>query len=305
MRWGRAYFALQAPAGAAWWIGVAVSPFIRETTLGSLDPLIVAVFDLPLFVLASALAAFAVRAAAWTATVWTLLVAVALAGYAIVTTEAGWGVLVMIAAAGGSVIGLALVVLGRIPTEWIIAGPFAFRPAAVHRPTGHLASTFGQLVLFWGFFLAAVPLLIEMFEDRLGLGIPFGPYATWAGAALLLPASALGIWSAITMALIGQGTPLPAAMASQLVVAGPYRFVRNPMAVAGITQGVAVGLMLSSWLVVGYALIGSVLWNYAVRPLEEADLAARFGEPYRRYQRAVRCWIPRIPEHRREVAAVD
>jgi protein-S-isoprenylcysteine O-methyltransferase Ste14 len=92
----------------------------------------------------------------------------------------------------------------------------------------------------------------------------------------------------------GAGTPLPSAMPNHLVIAGPYRWVRNPMAVAGITQGVAVGLVLGSWLVIAYSMIGSLLWNYAVRPLEEADLEERFGAEFRQYRDAVRCWIPRV-----------
>lgn len=45
-----------------------------------------------------------------------------------------------------------------------------------------------------------------------------------------------------------------------------------------IVQGVAVGLILSSWLVIVYAIAGSLLWNYAIRPLEESDLETRFGD---------------------------
>ena len=53
-------------------------------------------------------------------------------------------------------------------------------------------------------------------------------------------------------------------------------------------------MMLSSWFVVLYALAGALMWNYAVRPHEEADLAARFGTDYDRYRQAVRCWVPRL-----------
>ena len=115
------------------------------------------------------------------------------------------------------------------------------------------------------------------------------------GVAVFVLASALGVWSAITMSTLGEGTPLPMATAKRLVVAGPYRWVRNPMAIAGIVQGVAVGLILSSWLVVVYALAGSLLWNYAVRPHEEADLVGRFGDSYREYRGRVRCWLPTKP----------
>ena len=56
------------------------------------------------------------------------------------------------------------------------------------------------------------------------------------------------------------------------------------MAVAGIVQGVAVGIILQSWLVVAYAVAGSLVWNYAVRPLEESDLRKRFGDEFQQYR---------------------
>jgi protein-S-isoprenylcysteine O-methyltransferase Ste14 len=70
------------------------------------------------------------------------------------------------------------------------------------------------------------------------------------------------------------------------------------MAVAGLAQGVAVGVFLGSPAVVLYALSGGPVWNVFVRPWEEADLERRFGEPYRRYRAAVRCWRPRFPGYR-------
>lgn len=296
MLWGRLYFAAQALAGAAWWIAVALSPAVRGATLGSLDPVAVAAADIPLFVVASAVAALGVRPAAWVATVWTLLVAVALAVYATVTTEAGWGVLVMAAAAACSLVALCLVLRGRVPTEWIVAGPFAFRPAPPRsRAVLHVLATAGQIVVFWGFFLVVAPLLLSFLEQRWAVGVVLPPFTRVVGVVVLVLACGLGLWSAVSMSVRGQGTPLPSAMPNRLVVAGPYRFIRNPMAVAGIVQGAAVGLLLSSWIVVAYALLGSLLWNYAVRPLEEVDLRQRFGEEYRRYSASVRCWVPRWP----------
>ena len=174
-------------------------------------------------------------------------------------------------------------------------GPFAFRPAALGSRAANVATTFAQLIVFWTVLLGAVPLVLAYLENRWSLTIGFPPIFAVAGAVLLVLASAVGIWSAVTMSVRGDGTPLPVAMPTRLVVSGPYRFIRNPMAAAGITQGVAVGLLLSSWLVVGYALVGSLLWNYAIRPWEEADLESRFGTEYRRYREEVWCWVPRLP----------
>jgi len=290
-RW---YFAAQACAGAAWWLAVLLSPFVRHLTLGGLDPLPIAVSDIPLFVIASAVAAFGVRVAAIVATSWTCVVAIALAGYATVTGEAGWGVLVMAVAAGGSVLALCLIVWGLVPTRWLIAGPFAFRTAGARSTAAMLVATAAQVVVFWGMFLVVGPVILVALEHRWRVGLVFPAFAQPVGIVVLVLASVLGIWSAAAMVVAGRGTPLPVAMPSQLVVVGPYRFVRNPMAVAGIVQGVAVGLVLSSWLVVAYAVIGSVIWNLAVRPHEEADLEERFGADFSRYRAAVRCWVPRL-----------
>lgn len=284
---------MQAIAGTAWWLAVFVSPVVRDATLGTLDPVAVAVFDVPLFVVGSTLAAAGLRGAAIVATGWTAFVAIALAGYATLTTEAGWGALVMAPAAACSVVALCLVLLGRVPTESIIRGPFAFRPARPGRtPTGHLASTFGQIVVFWGLFLVAIPGVIAVVEVRWGLALVFPTFTGAIGVVAFVLASLLGLSSAVAMSMLGDGTPLPSAMPNRLVVAGPYRWVRNPMAVAGIVQGVAVGLIVSSWLVIVYAVAGSLLWNYVVRPLEESDLEERFGSAFLQYRDAVRCWIP-------------
>ncbi|MFF2051831.1 methyltransferase family protein [Leifsonia sp. NPDC058194] len=294
-RWGRAYFALQAAAGGAWWIAVFLSPPVRNATLGGLEPLVVAVLDIPLFVVSSAVAAFGSRVAAVVATGWTILVTVGLGVYATVTGAAGWGVLLMLAASGLSVLALCSVVLGRLPAEWVVSGPFRFRPATARRSAAaHVVATFAQIAAFWGFFLAALPAVIAFLEERWGFHMSFPPGAVVTGLVVLALASALGIWSGAIMSALGDGTPLPAAMPNLLVVAGPYRWVRNPMALAGIVQAVAVGLVLQSWMVVVYALIGSLVWNLLVRPFEEADLEQRFGAEFARYRANVRCWIPRI-----------
>jgi protein-S-isoprenylcysteine O-methyltransferase Ste14 len=293
-RHGRLYFALQAVAGLAWWVAVFAVPGVHGATLGGIDPVVMAALDIPLFVIASALAAFGIRWAVWMATTWTVLVTVGMVSYATLTGLAGWGAVLMIAAAAGSVAAAMLVLLGRLPAEWIIRGPFAFRLARPGSTGDHVRRTGTQLVLFWGLFLVVFPLVIVALERRWGLDVPVPVVVPILGVVLLVAASALGIWSAVTMSTLGEGTPLPSATARNLVIAGPYRFVRNPMAVAGIAQGAAVGLIAGSWLVVVYAVAGSFVWNELVRPLEEADLEARFGAEYAAYRDRVACWVPRV-----------
>lgn len=90
----------------------------------------------------------------------------------------------------------------------------------------------------------------------------------------------------------GEGTPLPLDQTNALVVSGPYRFVRNPMAIAGIGQGLAVACLFQSIPILAYSLLGALVWQVVVRPFEERDMINRFGEDYLNYRRNVTCWLP-------------
>lgn len=291
---GRAYFAVQAVAGAVWWLGVFTWPTVREATLGGLDPLLIALCDVPLFVVGSACAALGSRLAVWITAVWISLVAVGMVAYATITTLAGLGAVAMVAATVGSIVAALLTLTGTIPRELVFVGPFAFRVASRSGPARHLVATFVQIMVFWGLFLGIIPAVIVWFEHRWALTVPAPGWLTLGGGVAFALTSALGLWAAISMATVGRGTPLPRATAAHLVVTGPYRFVRNPMALSGIGQGISVGLMHGSWLVVLYAWCGSLLWNWVIRPGEEKDLEERFGDEFRAYAARVRCWVPTL-----------
>src|SRR3712207_7468102 len=57
--------------------------------------------------------------------------------------------------------------------------------------------------------------------------------------------------------------------------------------------------LFRSPLATAYAIIGSIGWNYVVRPWEELDLQRRFGSAYEQYRDSVRCWIPRLRPDRK------
>lgn len=76
---------------------------------------------------------------------------------------------------------------------------------------------------------------------------------------------------------------------------GPYAWVRNPMALAGLAQGAAVACWHGSVVVAAYVLVGGLVWHFLARPLEEHDLAQAFGADFERYRSRVPLWIPRRP----------
>ena len=195
----RLYFAVQALAGVAWWIAAALSDDVRRLTLGDLPAGLVAVFDIPLFVIGSAVIAAGFRWAVWVAVPWTAIVAAGMAVYATATGLAGWGALVMVIAAGASAAAGIVLLCGRAPVEWLVTGPLAFRPAASIRTRALLARTGLQTLFFWGTFLVVIPIVVSLVEARWSLRIEVPFVVHLAGGVLLVAATALGIWSAVSM----------------------------------------------------------------------------------------------------------
>lgn len=167
-----------------------------------------------------------------------------------------------------------------------------FNPARSNNRFWNLFKTFFQTSIFWLLFLFLIPIGILKIETSLAIN-GFQPIKE-IGWILFTIFSILGLYSGYTMSWVGEGTPLPLDCPNKLVIKGPYKFVRNPMAVAGIGQAVCVGIILGSFMVILYALSGAILWHILVRPIEENDLAQRFGEQYQEYRSRIKCWIPRI-----------
>jgi protein-S-isoprenylcysteine O-methyltransferase Ste14 len=94
----------------------------------------------------------------------------------------------------------------------------------------------------------------------------------------------------------GRGTPAPMAPPQRLVVAGFYRYVRNPMYL-----GFALG-WIGLWIVFGHpypAVIAAVAAvalgvHLFVLLYEEPTLRRKFGADYEAYCQNVRRWWPRI-----------
>lgn len=177
-----------------------------------------------------------------------------------------------------------------------LADWFRFREARPAPARVNVAKMLVQSAAMWTTGLFVVPLLCAHMERRLGLGVwQFGsPRLRAVAVAVWIVCGTCGLSTGVVMAVRGEGTPLPTDTARRLVLSGFYRYVRNPMAIFGLAQMLCSGLYVGSPTMLLATLICGLVWNYAVRPAEEADLSRRFGPPYDAYRRAVRCWIPRL-----------
>jgi protein-S-isoprenylcysteine O-methyltransferase Ste14 len=79
----------------------------------------------------------------------------------------------------------------------------------------------------------------------------------------------------------------------RLVVAGPYRYVRNPLYVTDMTVIASTALLTQNWFLVITLLIYIAQLVMQLR-LEERELRNRFGAQYERYLKAVPRFIPRL-----------
>ncbi len=122
--------------------------------------------------------------------------------------------------------------------------------------------------------------------------------AEWPLAAVGALLIALGVllvtWTVTLFAHRGKGTLAPWDPTTRLVVAGPYRHVRNPMISGVLTVLLGEAALFGSihvlvWFGAVFAL------NAVYFPLvEEPGLRTRFGDEYDTYRANVPRWLPRL-----------
>ena len=122
---------------------------------------------------------------------------------------------------------------------------------------------------------------------------PPAPVAV-AGAALIVLGVAVLLNAFARFVLEGLGTPAPIAPTERLVVGGLYRHVRNPMYVAVGATIVGQALLLGRPGLLAYAALFWAVVAAFVYAYEEPTLAARYGDQYDAYRRAVPAWWPRL-----------
>jgi protein-S-isoprenylcysteine O-methyltransferase Ste14 len=145
--------------------------------------------------------------------------------------------------------------------------------------------------LFIGAFLVFVPARILAragIEPGHGSGV-----AHVLGIVFVVNGLALAIACVLTFAFVGRGTPAPFDPPRALVVAGPYRIVRNPMYIGAGTALLGAALFYQSAALAGYALVFLLITHLFVLLYEEPHLRRVFGSSYEDYLRTVPRWIPK------------
>jgi protein-S-isoprenylcysteine O-methyltransferase Ste14 len=146
-------------------------------------------------------------------------------------------------------------------------------------------------MLLWGW----VALSVRKFDGSLGIILPAWTKTT--GGVLMVLGAILAVSCVAFFVFRGRGTPAPFDAPREFVAVGPYRYVRNPMYIGGLTLLFGLGLYLRSVSILIFCcvLFGAV--ELFVLYYEEPTLRAKFGAQYERYCGSVHRWLPKLGTH--------
>jgi protein-S-isoprenylcysteine O-methyltransferase Ste14 len=151
--------------------------------------------------------------------------------------------------------------------------------------------TLGWFALFPGVFIGLVPWWLHHRVE--GAFVWDGSVWRWGAIWLILNGLGLAGWCVNLFNVEGRGTPVPFDPPKRFVATGPYRFVRNPMALGLFLVLGGEAALYESKAVVIYLLLVIGLIHAFVCWVEEPDLTRRFGASYAAYKHDVPRWIPR------------
>jgi protein-S-isoprenylcysteine O-methyltransferase Ste14 len=104
------------------------------------------------------------------------------------------------------------------------------------------------------------------------------------------------IWCAWDFTFIGKGTPAPFDPPKELVIKGPYQYVRNPMYVFVVLVLIGEAIFFETTILVLFAVVAMIFFHLWVVLYEEPTLKRKFGWAYERYCENVKRWLPSRPD---------
>jgi len=113
-----------------------------------------------------------------------------------------------------------------------------------------------------------------------------------AGGAIALFGGGMALWCILVFGFSGRGTPLPFDPPRRLVTRGPYRYVRNPMALGVGLSLAGAALFYQSRALLGYSGLFFLVVHLMIVLYEEPTLRRTFGSEYEAYRQRVRRWWP-------------
>lgn len=121
--------------------------------------------------------------------------------------------------------------------------------------------------------------------------LPLGATVRWAGGAVGFAASLL-LWRSVVALGRNYRGGVGLWNDHELVVSGPYRWIRHPIYTGFVLAMLGVTALSASWLVGVSGLALTILVPVLRIPREEAELAERFGPAFLEYRARTAAFLP-------------
>ena len=159
------------------------------------------------------------------------------------------------------------------------------------------------ILILPGNVLITIPLIIFLFTKNSYSYVLAKPndFLFYIAMFLLALGLFLAIWSVRTFYTTGgDGTPDPWRPVSNLIISGPYRYVRNPMLSGVFFLLLFESIFFSSmpiffWFIVFF--VGNIIY---FKTVEEKELIKRFGTDYEDYKNKVSLLLPNFIPYNKE-----
>ena len=154
-----------------------------------------------------------------------------------------------------------------------------------------------------GNVLVTIPLLIFLFTRNSYSYSPVDFYSVlfYLAVFFLSLGLLLAIWSVRTFYYRGgDGTPGPWRPVSNLVISGPYRYVRNPMLLGVFFLLLFESFFFTSMPIFYWFVFFIVINIIYFKNFEEKDLVKRFGEDYEDYKSRVPMFFPKLTPYNKD-----
>jgi protein-S-isoprenylcysteine O-methyltransferase Ste14 len=145
------------------------------------------------------------------------------------------------------------------------------------------------LIFEAGLFGTYVPLTFFRTGPRLETGV-----LSFLAIPLWLIGGTIVLWCFRDFTFKGRGTPLPTDPPKELVITGPYRYVRNPIYAGVVLIYVGYFSWFGYWAILIYAVLAFIGVHFFVVLYEEPALKRRFDGSYEEYLKRVPRWVPRF-----------
>jgi protein-S-isoprenylcysteine O-methyltransferase Ste14 len=132
-------------------------------------------------------------------------------------------------------------------------------------------------------FLGWAALHLRLLDRVIGFELP--EWLKPAGVVLLLVGG-------VVVLLCGGMLSTPGMIPAKFVVVGPFRYVRNPMSLGGVTMMFGLALFCRSISILLFSATLFFVLHGIVVLWEESFLEERYGESYLQYKHSVNRWLP-------------